>query len=96
MPLGFRGIDPCLPTAYNDRPGVRETTWGVDTQEALDALVKDLSRDRKVRQDPDGSFHFAADDGMALALRLWRKKPITTVPDRVNGPGRVERFNQHR
>ncbi|HZF15925.1 MAG TPA: VOC family protein [Steroidobacteraceae bacterium] len=88
--------DPSLPTACNDRPGVRETTWGVDTQEALDALVTDLSRDRKVRQDPDGSCHFLADDGMALALRLWRKKPIATVPDRVNGPGRVERFNQHR
>src|SRR5579862_393419 len=56
--------DPRLPTALCDRPGVHETIWGVDTPESLEALVSDLSRDRSVRRDPDGTAHFEADDGM--------------------------------
>ncbi|HVW71358.1 MAG TPA: VOC family protein, partial [Steroidobacteraceae bacterium] len=91
-----RKSDGRLPAAYFAGSGVRETVWGVDTEESLEALVNGLARDREVRRDADGTVHFAADDGMPLALRLWRKRPVTSVPDRVNSPGRIERFNQHR
>src|ERR1700728_1277282 len=46
-----RRNDPSLPSAYADKPGIRETIWGVDTTEALQALVADLSRDREMRHD---------------------------------------------
>jgi catechol 2,3-dioxygenase-like lactoylglutathione lyase family enzyme len=88
--------DPRLPKAFSDRPGVHETIWGVDTPEALEALVGDLSRDRTVRRDPDGTAHFEADDGMPFGLRVWKKRPVVSVADAVNTPGRIQRLNQHR
>jgi catechol 2,3-dioxygenase-like lactoylglutathione lyase family enzyme len=91
--------DPRLPPLapnWSQRSGIRETIWGVDTAEALDTLVAGLSRDREVRRDSDGTAHFRADDGMPLGLRLWNKRTVTSVPDRVNSPGRIERLNQHR
>ena len=94
-----RRDDPRLPRlqpSWYDGLGIRETVWGVDTAEAFEALVEDLSRDRQVQQDPDGTAHFYADDGMPLALRVFHKRPVTSVPDRVNSPGRIERLNQHR
>jgi len=33
---------------------------------------------------------------MPLGLRVFRKRPVVSVPDRVNSPGRIERLNQHR
>ena len=91
-----RKDDQRLPPAYFEGSGVRETVWGVDTREALEKLVVGLARDREVRRDTDGTAHFEADDGMPLALRVWQKKPVVSVPDRVNSPGRIERLNLHR
>jgi catechol 2,3-dioxygenase-like lactoylglutathione lyase family enzyme len=104
VPSGSRVIcrrrdDPQLPLLrpnWHDAPGIRETVWGLDTAEALEALVADLSRDRDVRRDPDGTAHFYADDGMPIGLRVFRKRLVVSVPDRVNSPGRIERLNQHR
>ena len=88
--------DPRLPAEYFDWPGVRETIWGVDTAEALEALVADLSRDREVRRDADGTARFFADDGQPLGLRVWAKKPVVSLPDPVNAPDCIQRLNQHR
>lgn len=93
--LRMRG-DSRLPTAFSHSPGVHETIWGVDTREALEELVTDLSRDRSVRRDPDGSAHFEADDGMPFGLRVWKKRTVISVADKVNTPARIERLNQHR
>src|SRR5450755_2208070 len=59
-----RRSDPALPSAYADKPGMRETIWGVDSPESLETLVAELSRDRRVHRDADGTAHFLADDGM--------------------------------
>ena len=91
-----RKDDRRLPRAYYEGSGVRETIWGVDTPEALEKLVAGLSRDRDVRRDADGTAYFQADDGMPLGLRVWQKRPVVSVPDRVNSPGRIERLNQNR
>ena len=87
---------PVFPSAYADKPGIRETIWGVDTPEALHALFVDLSRDRQVRQDADGTLHFTADDGMPLGLRVWKKRMVVSQPDPVNAPGNIQRLNLHR
>ena len=88
--------DPRLPTYYADKVGIHETIWGVDTQEALDALVADLSRDREVRLDDDGVAHLHCDDGMPIGLRVWRKRQVVSQPDPVNAPGAIRRLNLHR
>ncbi|WIW88045.1 VOC family protein [Sphingobium sp. V4] len=79
-----------------DWPGVKLVTWGVDTPEALEALVRDLSRDREVRRDEDGTAYAFGDDRMPFALRLWAKRPVVSQPDAVNAPGCIQRLNQHR
>ncbi len=91
-----RRWDPSLPTAYADKPGIRETIWGVDTQDSLERLVADLSRDRPIQRDADGTVHFLADDGMPLGRRVWHKRAVVSQPDPVNAPGRIQRLNQHR
>ncbi|MDF7776079.1 VOC family protein [Sphingomonas sp. AOB5] len=85
--------DPRLPAFYSAKVGVHETIWGVDTQEALDTLIADLKTDREVTVDPDGTAHFACDDGSPIGLRLWAKKQVVSQPDPVNAPGNIQRLN---
>jgi catechol-2,3-dioxygenase len=88
--------DPRLPPQYFEWPGIRETIWGVDTTASLDALVADLSQDRKVERAADGTARFFADDGQPLGLRVFAKRPLISQPDPVNAPGCIQRLNQHR
>src|SRR5690606_32857974 len=53
--------DPLIPKSSIVGPGVQETIWGVNTQEGLDRLVKDLSVDREVRVDDHGVAHTYTD-----------------------------------
>jgi catechol 2,3-dioxygenase-like lactoylglutathione lyase family enzyme len=73
-----------------------ETTWGVDTEEALQRLVDDLSRDHAVRRDADGTCRFVTDFGLPMALARFSRTPVLYAPDPVNAPGRVQRLNQWR
>jgi catechol 2,3-dioxygenase-like lactoylglutathione lyase family enzyme len=77
-------------------PGVREVIWGVDSRESLETLVTELSTDRQVRCDADGTVHFLTDFGAAMGLRVFTKTAVVTAPDAINSPGRVNRLNQHR
>nr|WP_047168682.1 VOC family protein [Sphingomonas sp. Y57] len=88
--------DPVLPVTTMVGGGVREIIWGVDSAQALDAYVERLRGVVEVRRDDDGTAHFVAPFGVAMGLRLWRRKPVLYAPDPVNAPGRVNRFNQHR
>jgi catechol 2,3-dioxygenase-like lactoylglutathione lyase family enzyme len=88
--------DSSIPKSCLSGTGVCEVTWGVDSQESLDALVKDLERDRAVRIDPDRSAHCLTDEGQAIALKVFVKTPVTSAPDPINSPGKTNRLNQHR
>jgi catechol 2,3-dioxygenase-like lactoylglutathione lyase family enzyme len=88
--------DPTLPARWFQGAGIRETIWGVDTDAALERLVADLTVDREVRRDNDGTAHFVADDGMPQGLRLFRRREVVSVNDPVNTPSRLNRVNQHR
>ena len=86
--------DPSLPPANFKGSGVRETTFGVDTAEALERLVAGLGRE--VRRGSDGAAHFLDIDGNAMALRVWAKRPVLCRPDAVNAPDAIVRLNQPR
>jgi catechol 2,3-dioxygenase-like lactoylglutathione lyase family enzyme len=76
---------------------VRETIWGVDTRENLEKLVSNLTTDRTVRRDQDGTAHFTSDCGLAFGLRVYQKKRISSAPpDPVNTLGSVGRLNASR
>lgn len=93
VPLG----DPSLPEGSRiEGSGVQKVVWGVDTQDALNDLVTDLSKDHALTLAEDGSAHFISDFGVPMGLRLFTKKPVVCKPDPLNAPGCVGRLNQHR
>jgi hypothetical protein len=89
-----RHDDPTLPNSKMVGFGVREVIWRVDTQEALEALVTGL--DVPVRRDADGTAHFLSNVGLAMGLKVAARLPVTNLPDPVNAPHHISRFNQHR
>lgn len=89
--------DPSLPPSHYEGSGVRETFYGIDTREELDAYAERIGVDREVRRSEDGNaIHFIADGGIALGLRVWTRKKVLYAPDPVNAPDNVKRLNQHR
>jgi catechol 2,3-dioxygenase-like lactoylglutathione lyase family enzyme len=88
--------DKRLPLSSMQGTGVREVIWGVDTEESLQAIEKELSKDRDVRRERDGSLHFLTDFGGAMGCRVFNRSPVISAPDVLNSPGRVNRLNQHR
>lgn len=88
--------DERLPRSQLGGAGVHEVVFGVDTAEALAALVADLRRDRELRFDDSGTVHFLDDSGLAMGLRVFDKRPIVHAPDPLNAPGRIQRLNTHR
>ncbi|MGB3929144.1 MAG: VOC family protein, partial [Sphingobium sp.] len=85
-----------LPPSPIEGAGVRQVIWGVDSEQALDALAADLSRDCDVRRSDDGTVHFQAGFGIPMGLRLFRKRPVLCAPEPANAPGRTERLNRPR
>lgn len=89
--------DPSLPAHHYQGSGVRETFFGVDTREELDAYAERVGTDREVRRSEDGNrIHFVTDGGMPVGLRVWTRRRVLYSPDPVNAPDNVQRLNQHR
>jgi catechol 2,3-dioxygenase-like lactoylglutathione lyase family enzyme len=88
--------DPIIPKSKLVGTGVHEVIWGVNTEEGLARLLKDLGRDRAIRIDEDGTAHCLTDDGLAIGFRVFRKNPVVSSVDPVNSPGNINRINQHR
>ena len=88
--------DPALPVSEIIGDGVREVIWGCRDAEGRDALARELSTDREIKIDTDGTAHFVADFGVAMGLRVFERIPVVTAPDPLNSPGRINRLNTHR
>lgn len=88
--------DAALPRTAMAGTGVVETIWGVDRQDSLERLARELSRDREVRVDADGTVHSTDDTGIPFGLRVYRKNPVYSAPDPVNSPGNINRINTQR
>lgn len=86
--------DPSLPPGVEDGPGIREVVWGVDDQDALDALVADLGTDRRVTVDAEGVAHTHDETGFGVGLALTRPEHLHYDPRSYNSSGRVERWNR--
>ena len=88
--------DPELPKTTMVGDGVREIVWGCTTIAARDTLARGLASDRAITTDADGTAHFIADFGIAMALRVFTPRAVISAPDPLNSPGNVKRLNQHR
>ncbi|TCB73306.1 VOC family protein [Acinetobacter sp. ANC 4173] len=76
--------------------GVKETIWGVDTEDNLQRLVDDLKQDREVTLGDDGAWRFYSDCGLPLALRVFDRQTVIYSTDPINSSGNINRLNQHR
>ena len=62
--------DSALPAAPDAGPTLREAVWGVDSAAGLDAVGAELSRDRDVAGDANGTLHAFDETGFAIAFRV--------------------------
>jgi hypothetical protein len=72
--------DGSLPMTAESGSTLREAIWGVDTKAALDEIAAELSRDRNVRRDADGTLHTVDPHSFAIGFRVAAPK---TVPEPV-------------
>ena len=88
--------DPALPPPVGDdfKATVREAMFGVRSAEDLNKLAANLSEDREVREDPDGSIHSVDPLGYGLAFRVTQTKSVEAPELEVNVPGRATRINK--
>ncbi len=84
--------DPALPPPVEDGPGIREVIWGVDSQDAFDAIVADLSTDRDIAVE-HGVAHTRDETGFGLGFAVTRPEHLDYDPRRYNTRGRVDRWN---
>lgn len=89
-----RADDPSLPPALEEGSTLREAIWGVDTQDALDALAADLAGDREVAEDADGGIHFRDESGWPVGFTVSEPVEIDVEFRTSNVTGRVGRWNQ--
>lgn len=83
-----------LPAAIESGNTVREVIWGAADQKELDETLKVLKTDENFRTGPDGLARVTDPNGMSLAFRVSKRKPIVVKPTPSNAPGSHQRVNQ--
>ncbi len=93
--IGLRRIDDAsLPPAVVPGPNVREIIWGVSDAADLESIAAELSKDRPVTRDGEGTLHTRDDSGFAIAFRLANPQSVQVEPRRQNTPGHIGRLNE--
>ncbi len=73
----------------------REVIFGVVNASALKAIAEDLSRDREVTVDADGTLHCIDDSGINVGFRVWKHRRETRSAGTAwNGPGSRTRIDK--
>ncbi len=75
-----REDDPTLPAGLGTANRLRKTIYGVADAATLDAVARELRRDREVKSLPDGSIEAVDDMGFALGFQITVRRPL--VPAR--------------
>ena len=88
--------DPSLRENVLERPGVRETIWGVDTAESLDELETKLSAAGEVTRDDDGTLHTVDAVGIPLGFRVFERTVVAGEQVPTNTIDTVQRWNANR
>jgi len=84
-PTGAKDLAPKL----NPNSEFREVIWGVASARDVERIGAELSRDREVRRDRDGTIHAVDDGGVNIGIRVWRhgKEPKRAAALPLNAPG---------
>ena len=79
------------------RPGMnfREMVWGVSSKRHLAQIHKELSKDREVTVDADGTLHCIDPNGLGVGFSLWKpRKNIKAPRTPINSYGSQERVDE--
>lgn len=79
--------DASLPRKLASGNALRKTVYGVADEKTLEAIRKELAKDRDVKWLPDGSIESADDLGFALGFQVTMRKPLTLPAEKINSPG---------
>ena len=79
--------DPALPAPLPTASLLRLTIWGVEDQAALDAIEAELSTDRTVTKEADGTLRTKDDAGFEIAFRVTRRIKLDLPAELINSPG---------
>ncbi|WP_075790949.1 VOC family protein [Massilia putida] len=80
--------DPALPPPIGKSPNIRAVIYGVKDRATLAQIKAELSKDRDVREDADGSIHAVDDIGLAVGFQVSVRRPYEAPAVPVNVPGR--------
>ncbi len=73
----------------------REVIFGVVNSDALQAIAENLSRDRDVAVDTEGTLHTVDDSGINVGFRVWKHRRETRGTGTAwNSPGNRTRIDQ--
>jgi len=88
--------DPALPPPAGERADLREVIWGVDSPAGLEAIHREMAKDREVKVGADGMLHTHDLTGYGIAFKVADSaSPQISVSD-YNSPARIGRINQRR
>ena len=86
-----------LPSPFLEGNGPREVIWGVESQADVDAVSRELSRDREVRLDSNGVLHAIDDNGMPIGFEVYARTTPESAPSTPeNTLSDIKRWNMHR
>ena len=90
-PKDAKGVPPAAAKGMN----FREMIWGVSSKRELNAMAKEIAKDREVTADADGTIHFLDPNGLGVGLRVWKhKRQYRPGRTPVNCYGTPERIDQ--
>jgi catechol-2,3-dioxygenase len=73
-----------LPPAVAGGSTIREIIWAAPDEQTIDAVADELSRDRAVTRDQDGTVHSLDEDGYGVAFRVGRRVAIEPARNMLN------------
>jgi len=82
-----------LPKAIQPGSTVREIVWDVTAKSDLKRIEKELSKDRAVAADRDGTLHSVDDFGLGIAFRMTRRRRLKDTRRPMNSASRADRIN---
>ena len=86
--------DPSLPATFETGSTVRKTVFGVDSQDALDAIGAEISKDREVTQDSEGVLHYQDPGHLNVGFRVSAIEPVAVEAPLLNFQDAVPRVNK--
>lgn len=85
---------PDLPPAIESGNTVREVIWGAANAEELEKSLAVLRTVDSFRIGADGLPRVTDPNGMSVAFRVTKRKPVVVKPTMPNAPGAHQRVNQ--